>query len=687
MDAVEEVSSPEPKTPRKWQQFWTREKNDAETRLKDFRKTGNKIVSRYRAEGMDGVTYNLFHQNISTQESMLYGNTPKAHVQREHQDPDDDIARVASYLLQRMIEAECKDSEVLRGSLQDRLLPGLGVARVRYEVDTGPSGVYDMEGNEIEQVLDERAPVEYVHWQDFLWGWARCWNEVPWIGFRSYMEEEDVEARFGKEVAEQLEYSTLNPTGDKQDHDPDHESPGQKAEIWEFWHKRERKVFWYSHGADNILDQKDDPLKLERFWPMPKPLIANLTTTELLPKADFSINQDLYNEIDQLQDRIAKITEAVKVVGVYDQSAGDSVGRMLKEGFENALIPVDNWAMFAEKGGLKGCIDFYPVQDVVNVLQTLNKVQQEKISQLYEITGVSDLMRGGNTDQYTSDGTNRLKAKFGSIRIQRLQDQFAQYASDLLALKAEIVSKHFLPKTIYYQANAEFIPKADKDKLQPALQLLKSPMAKWRIEVKPESIAMVDYAQLKNDRIEYLNAMATFIQSSQAMMKQAPESLPLLLEFTKFGLAGFKGADYLEGTLDRAIEMATKSPPKQQQDNSGQEAIMLEQVRSQNKMRENEQKFGQDMQREQAKAGYAMQHENQDHQNNMSFEQLQFMNNMKELMAEHRSDIQKEMNALRADMERERAQSQWAMAEDDNAHDNTMVEKRYDRANNSAKPR
>jgi hypothetical protein len=164
---------------------------------------------------------------------MMYGNTPKVEVTREHQDPDDDEARVASYLFQRLLEAECKSTEVLKCSLQDRLIPGMGVARVRYGYDT--TSITSIQGEDIEKITYEYAPVEYVHWQDFLWGWCRSWDEMPWIGFRVWLEEEDAKERFGEKIAKNLEYKAFHPFGTEEQGeqvDSDQKTHTQKAEIW-----------------------------------------------------------------------------------------------------------------------------------------------------------------------------------------------------------------------------------------------------------------------------------------------------------------------------------------------------------------------------------------------------------------------------------------------------------------------
>jgi hypothetical protein len=695
--------TPREKTPAELHRFWAGEKEAAQKRLRKFVKQGNSVVRRFLDERQDQSNWdssgrgdvssrlNLFHTNISTLLAMLYGSTPKIEVAREHHDPDDDVARVASYLYQRILEADVYSSgddlaTTLKASLQDRLLPGLGTARVRYGMETATTVAMEVDemGMEVEveteELIDEWCKCEYVHWQDFLWGWGRTWTEIPWLGYRSWLTKDEAKARFGPEVAKNLEYKQQTPAGaNKTDDtfDKDQQNNVEKAEIWEFWHKADRKVYWYNEGAELILDAQDDPLELEGFWPSPLPMVANLTTTMFVPRADFVIAQDLYNEIDELQTRIAVITKAIKVVGVYDKNAGDSVGRMLKEGMENDLIPVDNWAMFAEKGALRGQIDWFPVDTIVGVLQTLTQIQEQKMSQLYQITGMNDLMRGGNTDQYTAAGTQQLKAKMGSIRVQALQDQFARFASDLDALKCEVISKHFSPESILLQSNATFIPEADRDKLEPAIQLMKSEDVKWRVTIRPETIAMIDYAQLKQERSEFLTAMATYIQSAQAAVKSVPGSLPVLLEMLKWGMAGFKGSNMLEGTMDQAIEMAKDMPqedPNAQQNKQAEMQQQMAQAAHQMQLEQIQAKHQADMMQIQTKLQGEVQKQMADHQAKMEQANAKAQGDISKIAADLRADLQVIAAKLDADLQEERSQAVNAAAESQVNHENALVE-------------
>ena len=676
-----------PETRPEWHRFWKKERDAAEKRLRAFQKQSNTVNRRFLVdrkeanvgESSSTTKLNLFHSNVSTLQAMLYGSTPRIDVSREHHDPDDDIARVASVMFQRMLQADIDPSgedtpTVLKAALQDRLLPGLGVARVRYDFTTNTQQVPDPQTGmmvEQEMVADEQANCEYVHWQDNLWGWGRTFKEVPWWGFRSWLDKEQAEARFGEEIAEELEYKEQLPTGgDKNDesYEKDQKSNVNKAEIWEFWYKAEKKVFWWSEASDVILDVQEDPLGLDGFLPMPKPLSANVTTTLYEPRADYVIAQDLYNEIDELQSRISTITRAVKVVGVYDQSA-TGVKRMLSEGVENELIPVDNWAMFGEKGGLQGVIDWFPVQDIVVTLGTLRQLLGETIEMLNMVTGMSEIMSGGAGGQYTAAASNQIAAKMGSIRVQALQEEFASFASDLEALKAEVISKHFSPEAIMRQSSAQFLPQADQDKVIPAVELMKSATIKWRVDIRPESIAMVDYAQLKSERTEFLTAMATYLQSAQAVVSSVPGSLPILLEMLKWGMAGFKGSNYLEGTMDQAIDMAKKAPQGGGEDDGG-----AEKAKQDGEMQKIQAKLAADMQIIQAKGQQELQKIQADNMANMKEIQAKNQADTQKIMVDLQADLKVIASKLRSDLQVEEAQSTMAIAEEQVQHANNLTE-------------
>jgi len=678
--AIEKIESAEnyKDTPKGWHRRWLAEMLAADKRVRRWHKQGHRIQNRYQDkrgdtanEGLADQTknsfrVNLFNANVTTQKNMLYGNPPKTDVSRRYADAEDDQARVAGTILQRMLNTTVENSgddtkSTLGFCLDDRLLPGMAIARVRYEYDStkedippllDEEGVETAPGYEQEKISDERAPIDYVHWNDFRWGWARTWSEVPWVAFRSYIDKDRATERFGKEAADKLSYknkSSLKEVEDKLNSDEVTDA-WDRAEVWEIWNKKTRQVFWWAKGCDETLDILDDPLKLFGFWPMPEPMLANCTTSLLLPQPDFAIAQDLYNEIDALETRIGIITTAVRVVGVYDQSA-EGIKRMLTEGFENELIPVENWASFAEGKGLDGKIDWMPVGEIVGALDKLVAMRSDAMSLLYEVTGMAELMRGGDGPDRETAEASGSKRQFASVRVQGLQEDFARFASDLMALRAEIISKHFSPETIVKQSN--IMMTADAEHAEQAIALIKKPVdAAWKIKIEPETLAMMDYARLKKERADFIQGLAQFLQAAMPLAELDPNAIGPLLIMLKWSMAGFKGSSEIEGVLDKAIDQMQKAGDQSKDKEPSPEEL---------KAKADQAKHKNDMELQQTK-----------HQNAMEAIQAKASMDVEELRAE----LQKDLEILRAETEaaikEEIAQAQAAMMQDDHETKNTI---------------
>lgn len=666
-DAYEQAENPEQaNTNKEKYKFWSGEIDAAEKRLKNWRNMAEKIVQRYAAVKADGTTaqldgsgtkqfkLNVFYSNTITLESMLYGSIPKVDVSRRYADANDDISRVAAETMQRLLNCDLEDNgkevdSTLKACLQDRLLAGLGCAKVRYHLETEevPAPTEEYPDATTERMVSESAPIDYYYWGDVLWGWSRNYAQLPWIAFRNYMSRDEVAQRFGEDIAKQLTYEerTVTVTEDSNE-DKNLNSETRQAEIWEIWDKKNRKVCWFNKEHNTLLDSKDDPLGLRGFFPTPPFFLANPTTTLYIPTPDYKQAEDLYNEVDILQTRISILTEAVKAVGVYD-SASEGIQRIFTEGMDNTLIPVESWAAFAEKGGLRGAIEWVPLQDIVNALDKLVQQRNDAIGLLQQITGMSDVMRGQLENQYEGVGQSSIKAKFGSVRVQALQEQFATFATDLMQIKAEVIARHFSPETIIRRSNMEY--SFDTKYLPKAVALIKQPdRARLGVKIESESMAMVDYAEMKAERTDFLNAVSQFTQAVTPIIQQRPESEPFLLKLMQWGLAGYKGSQQVEGLLDKTIEESEKAAQANQGKPSEEDkAAQREQAKQQS-----------ELQKIQAKAQADMQVREQDKQADMQTAQHQHVLDMKKVEAEGIASIMEIKAKSQAEMMKHRSDAE-----------------------------
>jgi hypothetical protein len=587
------------------QKWWIALLDEVEKEMdKRWRTSGDRIVARYLDDrtgsdtGMsvseNAARYNIFWANVQIMKSALYATPPSPGVTRQNGDSKDDVARTAALMLERMLSIDVnKDTSEMHAAfkhgVEDRLIPGMGQVWLRYDVQTAvrevqpatPESLDPMTGAIIpaqpaiskEVITKESAPCDYVHWRDFLWSPARTWEEVWWVARRVWMKKKSFVSRFGQDKYEELRgnYDTDRRKGQGGDL-PKGFAKG-RVEVFEIWCEDTNKVYFVNRYCDDILEEMDDPLKLDDFFPCPKPLFATHTTSNLYPRADYTMCQDQYAELDILNDRITTLTRALRVVGVYDK-AQPELSKLLT-GPEFAMVPVDNWSMLAEKGGLRNSVDWFPVEQVAAVLEKLMVQRQGVIGQIYELTSISDIMRGASNARETAKAQT-LKAQYSSVRLQLTQQDVARWVMAAMRIKAEIIGRWFQPETIIAQSQIEQTESAKY--ATAAVELIKNfEASQYRIEVGEETLSIADYTAEREQRTEYLTAVGQFLSQSAQVMQGAPDALPFLLKMVQWVTASFRSSSDIESVLDEAIQLAGAPKPPPQPDPS----IAIEQAKGQ----------------------------------------------------------------------------------------------------------
>jgi flagellar biosynthesis GTPase FlhF len=392
-----------------------------------------------------------------------------------------------------------------------------------------------------------------------------------------YLSEDEGVERFG-DVFKQV--PTENQSYDTKEKETPKDALKNKAEVYEIWDKAARKVYWLGKGYPELLDEKDDPLELPDFFPCPKPLYSTTTTGSLIPVPDYCEYQDQAEELDQLTQRISMLTQALKVVGVFNGEY-TSIHRLLNEGFDNDMIAVDAWAAFAEKGGMKGAMEFLPIENIIKVLQGLYESRELTKQSIYELTGISDIIRGATKASETL-GAQQLKANYGGLRLKENQKAVAQFATDLLRMKAHIISKFFSDETIVEMSGIQFTP--DAQYLPQALELLRSQLKTFRISVESDSLAQLDDGKEKAERMEFLSATGAYLKEALPIIQQSPQAGPLLGEMLLFGVRGFNVGASIESQFEQAIENMTNQPalPPEVQMQMQQMQEQLQQLQQEN---------------------------------------------------------------------------------------------------------
>jgi hypothetical protein len=615
-----------------------------ERAYKNWESRADRIVKKYKDDSRydrnPNARFNILWSNVQTIQPAIFARLPRPDVSRRFRD-NDPIGRVASMMLERALEFEIEHygdyKAAMNNAVLDRLLGGRGVSWVRYEphivgemadeAEGAPDDGYQVtedtdeaetpeavERENPERIEYECCPVDYVHWKDFGHTIARTWEEVTAVWRKVYMTRPALVERFGEDLGYKIPLDT-KPDDLKNSYKS---SDGvYEAVIYEIWDKETGKVLWISKSLGKILDERDDPLGLENFWPCPKPLYSTITTDSLEPIPDFVIYQDQARELDALCDRIDGLINALKVRGVYDASSSE-LQRLFSEGENNTLIPVHNWMAFAEKQGMKGAIDLVDITPFAQALQQCYAAMEQVKGQIYELMGIADIQRG-QTDPNETLGAQIIKSNNAAGRLKTMQHAVVDFATQLLSIKAQIICNHFTDDTLVKISGAMQLSDNDKQLIPQAIALLRDEASKnFRIEVTSDSMIYQDEQQEKADRTAFLAAVGQFTQMAMPAAQQAPELVPMLMEMLKFGVTAFKAGKQLEGIIDetadkfreqaKQAEGQPKPPPVELQKLQMQQQADMQKLQMQSQLEQ--QKMAAQMELEKAKQEYQAQ-ENQ----------------------------------------------------------------------------
>ena len=450
-------------------QYWLEELRDAYKREKDWRKDAKRLVEMFECERRRETLYNILYANTETMSPALYNTTPRPDVRRRFKD-DDEVARAGGLVLQRVLEFlldnNLQDSPhfdtIIEQALLEALVVGRGVVRFRYEF----SGE--------QRIESEGISAEIVAWQRFRHAYAKQWKDVSWVAFQHFMTREQLRENFG-DIANRL---PLNVSSAEADHNEDEESwqggendEGQKylGQVWEIWDKNSRKVYFISPDLpEQMLRVADDPLHLSGFFPIATPLMFFPKISSLEPVPLYAAYEGQAKELNRITLRIARIIEALKVRGFYDSTVG-GLDRVL-EADDNELIAAENVVAMQQGQTLDRSIWLMPLNELVLVLQQLY-TQRDQIKQIiYEITGISDIIRGSSSAYETATAQN-YKNQWGALRLRRLQKQVSMFVRECLRVMGEIATR-MQPETLIKMTGLPFPRQAEQQQAQMMIQQL-----------------------------------------------------------------------------------------------------------------------------------------------------------------------------------------------------------------------
>jgi len=477
-------------------QRWLDEIKDAKKRESDFRKDGERVLKIYGAEKNETTPFNVLFSNTETLLPALYSAVPRPVVNRRFKDEDPmgkasatAGQRALEFLLDTNVDGYETFDDALNHCVLDALLPGRGIATVKYDAK--------VEGDEgMERKTWETVCCETRSWDRVYFGYAKKWSKVPWITYEEYIDRDEAERLFGAETAAKLKFSEGEDGDDEGEH---RQSPGQNLGskkttlIYQIWDKDGGRVIrWVSPGyGDGVLKVDPDPLQLTGFFNCPRPMTFIAKSNDLVPVAMYKMYENQAEELNRLTQRIKTVVGALRARGIYDSELGDDLDRLMKEG-DAILIPSDKSSSLAAEKGLQNAIWFMPIDVLMATLTQLYQAREQCKRVIYEITGISDILRGSTVASETATAQG-IKAQWGTMRLKRLQKEVQRYARDMLRMMLEIAGTKFSEETWAGMTGLPFLTtdqRQQAEQMAQALQVAQSQGA----QVPPETQQQVQQA-------------------------------------------------------------------------------------------------------------------------------------------------------------------------------------------------
>lgn len=566
---------------------WLMELELADKAEEEWRKSAAHFVSLVRDEKLKkrGKRYNIAAANVMTLEPALYAQPPRPDI-RPRFNAEDPVASSVAKMLEKAVSfhLDAYDFDApMKGAVHDTLVPGRAVTRVRYkptfakkdaervtviageggknvrsdtnepveQYETDPTtGMGFIQPEPYDAKVYEETCFEHVHWDDFRRGPGRAWKEVPWISFRHKLTRAECIEKFGETIGKevQLDYEPDSFKDRKLDDKLDGDV-FKRSVAWEIWDKETKKVIWIAPSyKDAPAKIEEDPLELQDFFPIPRPLYAKEDPSSLVPVEDYRIYQDQADELNIITRRISVLTAGLKFRGIYDPAMKGLADLM--KGEENDFLPLEQSAMgLIQAGGFEKALFFLPIEKAYPVLEQLYRQRAEVKQEIFELSGVADIMRGATNANETL-GAQKIKAQWGTQRLQDRQRAVQRYARDLIRLMTEIIAEKYEPMTLKLQTGVDVTP----DML--AIMRSDGPRS-FKIDIETDSTIAVDKEADQSNLAELTQGLGTLMQSLAPMVQGGAMPMDAAKAIVTSLMRKFK--------LGREVEDALEAWQKQQQ--------------------------------------------------------------------------------------------------------------------------
>lgn len=553
-DQIAENERKPRKDPTSMRRRWMGRLKREEDARKEYRKQGMRAMREYqnKREDQKPVLYPIFWANTKITHSAIFNRQPKPEVRRRNGDAggDKQIALAMERCLSYQMDTTSFDDHSNR-AVNEYLVTASGVDRLYLKAKTADIPVlHPMTGAPIEdpdnpgqqltetRVIAQYVCLEYVPWDSFHWEPQKDWEECDWIAFDLSMSGAQIKREYGVDVADSVGESVAS---DDTKIKLRANKYTQHYVVREVWDRKTRTIITFCEAIPELWIEKADELHLEGFYPCARPMFMDLLSGELMPVPEFDKIAPMCDEINVLTGRIMGIVKSVKDIGVYDASFGDELAQMMGND-DGARIPVVSLLAKLKDTSFSNVVITETNVDRVNTITALRAERESQKVELYEITGISDIVRGASQASETATA-QQLKGQWANVRLSDKMREVSNHYRAVFRLMAELIAEHFQPEQIMQQSGVELS--------EEQIASMKSDLSRsYAIDIETDSTIAQDEAQDKADRMEFYaaftQAMGTVMPMVQAGVMPADLANATLL----FVVRSFRHGRQLEEAVE-----------------------------------------------------------------------------------------------------------------------------------------
>jgi len=572
------------------------------------------LMTSYGGEAWQDAQMDLFWSSSEVLKPAIYAKPPQPAISPIFKDGGA-VKTTTAELLERAAVSTFKNSgidEVMQSTRDDLIFSGRGVMWLRYETDGG-----------------KKVCVEHLDRDDFLHDVARKWSGVGWVAGGFWMSRDEIKKRFKDITDEQIDEIKFLERRDEDN--SDEKSMSAKAKVWEVWHKANNRVYWVTEGLDVYLDDSEPHLKLNDFFPCPRPAYGTLRRRSLIPVPDFERYAGMFSKINTLTSRIYLLLDQVRMKGIIP-GGGDvatAIETLMKSDDDSILIAVPGAALMEGTAA----VVWMPLDQIANAITGLIEARRQLIEDFYQLSGISDIMRGATEAEETL-GAQQMKAQYGSVRVRCKIDEMQRLAADAVKIASEILAEKFDGDTLLEMSQMDLPTRADIKKrikeienaaeqemkalgdkaeqmagqvedpqqaqamfqqeqqaiyqkyapmleeaenlvpIDDVVDLLRDDKARsFAFEIETDSTILTDELAEKQARAEFITAFNGAAQGLMSIASMGEPGAKLAGEMLKFSLAPYRVGRQMNAAIDEFVKQAPAMIASQQGEDQGVEAL------------------------------------------------------------------------------------------------------------------